>query len=131
MGEADRTDTAFQAGLTVGERSHSELSSGDIDAVTATVDAIETALERRRHRHAADLALVYWDGYVTGGLDAPGTDADERLEQAFDAGLLGMDLYQRLRGLRRALADDRPLEKWVERVLDVTRDERGHLETHR
>jgi hypothetical protein len=139
-------------GRTVGTTPHGDLTTETVEAFADELAAIESALDEAPVDAAVRLC-AFWDGYVTATLDeagvsAPGTTPGERLEGAFEADALGVDLYQALDRLYSRIGvstedgrtgtavddesgvDADAAETWARRTVTLTRQHYEHLVGH-
>lgn len=99
-----------------------DLADSTVDALGAFLDELGDALDADAGVDAARQYREFWDAYLDAKLEtderAPSEPAETpsgRVEQAFSAGILGLDLYQALGRMYRALDDGDP-SKWTRRV---------------
>ncbi|MFW5924337.1 MAG: hypothetical protein ACOCSP_01910 [archaeon] len=131
----------------VASTAHPNLDDEIIDRAIDVVDDIDDRLDTDDRGTAVEDLLVFWDGYIYGGLLAV-TGADsidtetprtEVVKRGNEADLFGLDLYQALLKLAEAEGDDPDdgstvsdtTAMWAERVADLTTDFVGHLEDHK
>lgn len=130
----------------VASTAHPDLDDDTIDQAIGVVEDIADGLEANETASAVEDLLVFWDGYIYGGLLAV-TDTDsidtstprtELVKRGNEADLFGLDLYQALLELTKAVenGEDGPTVSdrttmWAQRVADLTTDFVGHLEDHK
>lgn len=122
--------------------SHEALASSDVDAFDRFVDGMGTDLPRGEPAATAERLAVFWRRYLQAGLRQEGEPVPSApqtlVENALDAGIVGIDLYEALRrffDVREATGSgDGPtheaLENWTRRVLDLTDELRTHVLDH-
>ena len=130
----------------VASTAHPDLDDDTIDQAIALVDDIGDRLGTDDTDSAVEDLLVFWDGYIYGGLLAvtdtesidTATPRTELVKRGNEADLFGLDLYQALLELAETVeesADDATISDrttmWAQRVADLTTDFVGHLEDHK
>lgn len=141
--DGDRVDDPASIGKRIGETDHSNLSAQSVEAVSRLLRDIEDTLERDEYADSAEKLLSFWEGYLGGKLEAElesDTTVEEtridRIEQGFEEGLIGVDLYEAIETL--AIVADIPEEQrdverlrgWTRRAVAMTKDFQTHLENH-
>ena len=139
-------DTIRDVAGRVASTAHPKLDDATIDQAIEIVEDVEERLETDERDDAVEDLLVFWDGYIAGGLlavtDSNSIDAstprDELIRRGNDADLYGLDVYQAL--LKLAEAYDESAEEgrisertvnWASRVADLTTGFVGHLDDHK
>lgn len=143
-GSDDRFDELRTLGRAVAVTNHDALSEETIDEMTTLSEEVAAHLDGAETATGANKLLAFWEAYVDASREdatakegSPTESPVERFERAFDADLLGVDLYEALETL--AIVSDLPdeemeedrLELWANRVHSLTADFAEHLETHR
>ena len=136
-------DDPATVGKRIGDTDHDNLSAQDVETVNRLLRDVAEALDADEYADSAETLLAFWDGYLECKLEvdsewdvAVAESRIDRFEQAFDEGLLGVDLYEALETL--AIVSDIPDESgdservrgWTRRVLKLTSDFQTHLEGH-
>ncbi len=148
-------------GRTVSTTPHGDLTTETVEAFADELAAVEAALDEAPVDAAVRLC-AFWDGYAAAtvdeaGVSSPGTTPTERLQRAFEADAVGVDLYQALDRLygrvgvsaggdrigvaadgdRKGIAADDETgvdadaaEKWARRTVTLTRQHYDHLVGH-
>ncbi|MFB6086805.1 MAG: hypothetical protein ABEJ84_08410 [Halodesulfurarchaeum sp.] len=131
-------ELARALGATVGTHSHEDLPASRIDELDELTTAVAEALEDDSHSQGATLLLEFWTGHVAQQVgvestpDVGGTGTD-LFEEGFEAGAIGVDLYQALSKVATALQSDGTspdLAGWTERLFELTTRHVAHLESH-
>lgn len=131
-------ELARSLGAAVASHSHEDLPAGRIEELGDLTRAVEEALEANSHAEGAALLLGFWTGHVAQELDlesVPGSPdaATEVLEDGFEAGAIGVDLYQALSKVataRDSSASTPDLNGWTDRLFELTNRHVAHLESH-
>lgn len=131
-------ELARTLGAAVAAHSHEDLPAGRVKELGELTTVVEKALETDSHAEGAALLLEFWTGHVARELDfesppeAPDAAADV-VEDGFEAGALGVDLYQALSKVataRERSTSTPELDGWTERLFELTNRHVGHLESH-
>ena len=136
--EAIDDELARTLGAAVASHSHEELPAARIDELDELTTAVAEALEDEDPSKAAGLLLGFWTGHVSRelGLESTPDSRDavaERFEEGFDAGTLGVDLYQALSKVAVAAENGEStpdLGGWTDRLFELTNRHVAHLESH-
>jgi hypothetical protein len=136
------TDTFHEQrelGRRVATTPHSDLSTELVAAFGEELTVVEQTLDDDPVAAGGRLR-AFWDGYVTSSLPgstSPAGTPGARLEQAFRADVLGMDLYQALDRLYDRLGaseasdtDPEGVRNWARRVHELSREHYQHLHGH-
>lgn len=131
-------EQARALGRAVATHDHEELPSEQLDELRALTEAVAAAMETDDVELAAAGLLEFWIGHVAGDLgvtlanpDSP--NAGRLFEDGFEAGTLGVDLYQALSKVETATnteSETPALGPWTERLFELTNRHVAHLESH-
>ena len=131
-------EQARTLGRAVATHDHEALPSEQLQELTALTEAVAGAMETDDVERAAAGLLEFWVGHVAGDLgvalanpDAP--NAGGLFEDGFEAGTLGVDLYQALSKVETATnteSDTPALGPWTERLFELTNRHVAHLDGH-
>ena len=129
-------EQARELGATVGSGSHDDLTDDQLDALESLFEAVETALETDTSAAGTTL-LAFWGGHVAADADlaldgTAAADLEPVFEDGFQAGVLGVDLYQALQMTAKAVqgGDGPALDGWAGRLAELSNRHVAHLLAH-
>lgn len=129
---------ARELGRAVATHDHEDLSADRVEELATLIESVGNALETAAVEPAATGLLGFWTGYVASdfGIDpaeSGSEDTEDLFQEGFEAGTLGVDLYQALTKVKTAQeTDSKPpdLQAWTGRLFELTNRHVAHLKTH-
>lgn len=131
-------EQARELGRSVATHDHETLSADRVEDLATLMESVAQALETDAVEPAAAGLLGFWTGHVASNREIdPGesdpTGTGHLFEDGFEAGTLGVDLYQALSKVETAHESDAEspdLEAWTDRLFELTNRHVAHLKSH-
>lgn len=131
-------EQAQELGQAVAAHDHEELPADRIEELATLTESVAQALETAAVEPAAAGLLEFWTGHVASEIGTDLTESDsnatmELFQDGFEAGTLGVDLYQALTKVTTAQesgSETPDLQAWTDRLFELTNRHVAHLQSH-
>lgn len=133
--EIPDSGTVRTLGSAIATEDHESLSEDRIAELGELTDGVKIALDEDHVAPASQALLSFWSGYLSASLavDSSEMSIATLIEDGFEAGAIGVDLYQALDKLESAGGTDEPApdrKGWAERLFELTNRHVAHLKSH-
>ncbi|MBS3761152.1 hypothetical protein [Halodesulfurarchaeum sp.] len=131
-------EQARELGQAVAAHDHGELPADRVEELATLTESVAHALETATVEPAVAGLLGFWTGHVASDIGTDPTEPDpnatrDLFQDGFEAGTLGVDLYQTLTKVKTAQessSETPDLQAWTNRLFELTNRHVAHLQSH-